>query len=625
MVSAHSSRSAVAVCSVILGVMTVGNFYALLHGSGLLLQPHPFLPGTFHLWLWLGLLLECAAFAILVFSKARLFLTVCLGLAVVFVAYHAVQAGLEIPGPCPCLGGFLSHWKPLAQGETLLSFGLACVLGVVAFAGLFPVSAPGSPAPQAQAWARPAAVSMSLWLLFGAAVVWLWQGRVLGGDEGMEAAKALQLALDHGAWSRVWNDQPPLLSFVGALAFKMVAPGIGVGRVVVVLLGLVLPLTLAAYHSQMACRWATPVSVVLLWLATPHAWASFMQEAPAYALALAAWLPLLRRPNDRWALLLSTAIAALALSVKLTAAFGLVAPFVWLLQRSAARALRWGTGAVGLMIVSSWLLPGWSWSTMAVAHLQSGVEAVQKYRLQPSAYAHSWLVCGLALAAVAVSHVRNRLSVIVPWLSAAGVALLIHCVHHPYFRYYDLHLLAPLAVLGGIGFVEVWSWLGTELRFHRARWPAAVGVLAVSGLWAGQRISRSGADRQVAKQWASSPIVEQLASLRKAGETAFSMDPVWTFAAGLVQTPPELTVIPLKRIWSGQANDRFITAMLASNHVGGIVVSQALTQHPEWSNLLSGYAPTGRSGEELVFIRNDLNPKSIDLNEQSRLFHRLGL
>lgn len=624
-VGMQSSRPAVVTCSVILGATAVGKVYGLIHGSGLLLQPHPFLPGTFKSLMCLGLFMELAAFAVLVRSGARLFLSMCLGLAIVFVAYHAVQVGMGIPGPCPCLGGLWGHWEPLAKAETLLAFVSACGLGVVAFLGLFPVVAPSPPPPSPQPCALSVAICMGLWLLFGIAVIWLWQGRVLGGDEGMEAAKAMQLVHNPGGWIRVWNDQPPVLSWLGAFAFQAVAPVISVGRVVVVLLGLSLPLVLAAYQSQLGLRWSAPVSVTLLWLALPSAWSSFMQEAPAYALAIASLLPLLRHSEKASLLLVSAVIAALALSFKLTAAFGLVVPFVWLLQRSVARALFWGLFAVAVMMLGSWILPHWSWKTMIASHLQSGTEANLAYRVDPSAYAYSWLLCVLTLVTVGGRYVHSRLSPVVPWIAAAVVALFVHSFHRPYFKYYELHLLAPLAVLGGIGCVELLDWIGAGLSSRRARLVTIVGVTLVSALWGWQRIDQISVDRQLSKRFVPSDIVERLQLVRDQGEAAFSMDPIWTFAAGMVQTPPELTVISLKRIWSGQMNHSCISEQLASNHLGAIVLLHELTMHPGWSNVLSGYAPAGRWGKEIVFTRKDLRFTPIDLSEQTQPFRRLGL
>ncbi|MHB8520983.1 MAG: hypothetical protein ACYDH9_09500 [Limisphaerales bacterium] len=567
---------------------------------------------------------ELAALLVLVVSGARAFLTACLGLSMVFIGYHAVQVGLHITTPCPCLGGFLSRWKPLAQSESLLSFLFACGLGVASFIGLFPVTKSASPDAPCHAVLPSIALSAGLWLLLGGGVVWLWHGRTLGGDEGMEAAKSLQLLLHPGDWCRVWNDQPPLLSLIGTLAFKVSAPGLLSARIAVVLLEVSLAITLAVYYSQLGVRWAAPVSVILLWLAAPSSWASFMQEAPSYALAVTALLPMLVGGPGRLALSLSALLAAVALSVKLTAAFGLVVPFVWLLQRSARKAFVWGVAAVALTTVSALIQPGWSWTTMAATHLHSTVKDYLQYRIQPDVYAYDWLVCVLALFALANRYVTNRLASLIPWMGCALAALTIHFFHHPYFGYYSLHLITPLAVLGAIGIIDVFSLVKTGSISCAERWLATATIALVCVLWGWQRTSEIITSYRQSILIANTPIVEHLKALAQSGHTAYSSNPLWTFAAGLVQTPPELTVVSLKRGWSGQMNDAIATAMLTSNRVAGIVVSQTTMRRPGWSNLLSGYSATAQFGEDVLFVRKELNPKPIELGDQRRLLQRLG-
>lgn len=617
------------VCGLILGLTALGKIYALANGSGLLAAPHPFLPGTFKEYVWLGLAFEVAAFASLILLGSRAFLGVCLGLAILFVGYHTLQVALGLGGTCPCLGGFLGRWKPLAEAEGLISFLTAVGLGAGAFLGLFPVAQTTSAVASPQPFVVMAAVAASLWLLAGGAVIWLWQGRELGGDEGMEAAKSLQWLVDPSQWSRVWNDQPPLMSLVGAVAFKVFSPVMTVARLVVLLMGLCLPVTLAVCCSRMGVRWASVVAVILLWLALPAPWVSFMQEGPAYALALAALLPLLLWGHGRLALGVSALVAALALCVKLTAAFGLVVPFVWLWQRSWPKALGWGGLTVGGVAVASLFLPSWSWSTMGAAHLQSGIAEIRNYRLNPTTYAWNWLVCALALFAVGSRYLRRSWMPIAPWMVAAGVALGIHLVHRPFFGYYDVHLLTPLAVLGAVGMMDLCRLLSSERLSRLEQWAATAAVILACGLWGWQRTEQIYASYQRSIIVDTSPVVEGLKALRERGETVFSKSPKWTFASGMLVTPPELTILSLKRGWSGQMTYAQAAALVASNHVGGIVVSpQMVVQHSEWSNLLSGYAPTARAEDVVLYVRKDLNPKPIELDERgavTQMLRRMGL
>jgi len=592
------------------------------------MQPHPFLPGTLEPYVWLGLAIELVAFVALWIAGFRVFLTICLGLAILFIGYHALEAGLQIESPCPCLGGLLSRWRPLAQSESALSFLLACALGLASFVGLFPVSPSKFVAPSLGRLRISALPAMALWVLCGLGVVLLWSGRILGGDEGMEAAKSLQLLLHPQSIEQMWNDQPPLWSIVGALIFRLFGPSMTAGRIAVVFLGFLMPLVWAIYWSKAGSRWAALVSVFLLWLAVPSCLGSFMLEAPAYSVGTAAMLPLLIRGQNRFSLFTSVCIASLALWLKLTAAFALVVPFSWLLQRSWRRALLWGGGVLGLTLLGSLVLPGWSWVEMRSSHLNFWNDQIWRYHLDAAIYAQGWLICLLATFSLASRYVNKQLQPIVPWLSAAIVAMLIHLLHRPFWSYYSVHLIAPLAVLAGVGVFDLWESLKRASLSTLERRVLLGGTSILSLLWFWQQETQIVDAYRSSTVIASSPITAELKLLGQSGHTMFSMNPAWTFAAQQVQTPPELTVIPLKRVWSGQISDTMISSLLASNRVDAIVLSQDVLKQSAWTNLLAAYLPTAREGTTILFERRELNPHPIDLkveNETKVELGRLGL
>ena len=124
---------------------------------------------------------------------------------------------------------------------------------------------------------------------------------------------------------------------------------------------------------------------------------------------------------------------------------------------------------------------------------------------------------------------------------------------------------------------------------------------------------------------AKSEITKELIALAKAGRTEFATDPTWTFAAGQPQTPPELTVLPLKRVWSGQISDKIIVQMLTSNQVDAVVLYQDTMKDPTWTNFISHYLPTARYEDNILFVRRELNPKAIELDQQKTMLQQLGL
>jgi hypothetical protein len=618
------TRKCVAVCSFILAATSVAKMYSLMRGSGLLLRPHSFLPGNFALYVWLGLAVELIAFVVLWAAGSRAFLTYCLGLAILFIGYHGLEAGLQIEAPCPCLGGFLSRWKPLAQSESVLSFLLASGLAVASFIGLFPVSASNEAASSRAVVKGSAFLAMATWLLCGLSVVWLWSGRELAGDEGMEVAKSLQFLLHPQNVGKMWNDQPPFFSMFGAMVFQVFGPSMNASRMAIVILGLLMPLVWSIYSCQLDRKWAGPIAVLLLWFAVPDYFAAFMLEAPAYSVGTAALLPLLICKQSRLTLLISAFIASLALLIKLTAAFALVVPFMWLLQRNWRYALGWGVGAVGLTFCASLVLPGWSWADMRASHLNFANDQIWQYHLEGRTYAEAWFICLLAIFSVASRYVKGQLGPIVPWISAALAAILVHLLHRPFWHYYNVHLIAPLAVLAGVGLLDLWRSLERASVSNLERTTLTGVASIVCLLWFWQRETQIADIQRGSIIISKSPIVAKLRSLGESGHSAFSMSPLWTFTAGQVQTPPELTVLPLKRFWSGQISDAAIANMLASNRVDAIVLGQDALKEPAWTNLLSGYLPTAREGPAILFERRELNPKPIDLRLESQLKVQLG-
>ncbi len=619
------------VCAAILASTAAFKAASLALGTGLLAQPHPFLPGTYRVYVWIGLAAEIGAFATLAWGTRR-FLLACFGLSIVFLGYHAVGSFLRVAAPCPCLGGLLGHWKPLAQAESPLSFLLACGLLAASFVGLFGTSArdaavsdgdqtgghAGHPSPVA------ALAAVGIWLLLGVAVVLLWRGIFLGGDEGMEAAKSMQIL--HGGLAPMWNDQPPLWSIIGAGLFSVFGPSLSWGRLLVVVFGALMPLSWAAYWSRRGLGWAAAISAVLLWLAEYTYLGSFMLEVPAYAVGLASLLPLVIAGYGWLPLLFSALIAATGLSIKLTAAFALVAPFAWLCQRSFKRALAWGFAAVGLLILGSFLQPGWSWSTMLASHADLGASQAWNFRFDPGVYADAWLMCLLALFAIANGYVKGRLEALAPWLWAEGAALLIHLVHRPFWPYYDLHLLAPAAVVAGVGAVELWRALRAAGVSRRQRALALGAAAALCLCWGGQQANCIAHQWKTSDDFAVSPITKELTRLGRAGHAEFAIEPLWTFAAGQVQTPPELTILPAKRFWSGQIGEPAIANILRSNHVDALVLGGGETSEPGWTNLLRDYAPVVHDAGVVLFERRALHPKPIALRHDVRdvFLHSVG-
>jgi 4-amino-4-deoxy-L-arabinose transferase-like glycosyltransferase len=427
---------------------------------------------------------------------------------------------------------------------------------------------------------------------FGLALVVLTPWRTtygFGMDEGFELMKALLVSRGHALYGDFWNDQPPLHTELLALLFRMFGPSAGAGRLLSIGFAVVLVAALYGLVRRAVNRPAGVLAVVLLASASQVLTLSVsaMLELPAFALGLAAVWAWYRRAEGggRGWLAVSGMLMGCALQVKFTA--GLLLPALaaaWWMElrsersdRSGPARSRWREGwlwlaslgaALGVVVLLCYG-PG-AWAMFARSHFSSGTRAAAAAgpALRPGQLLDDAGLVLLALLGLALQVWKRdrKLWFPVVWLLTV---LVVHWQHRPYWSYYHLHFALPLAWLGGAGVVEgfrrIWrmfpssgragwwwpglAWTGWSLAF-------AGGLSLALEKAAGElgRLQRAGpasADQNV-----------QVLKAHGAGiRWVFTHDLLAAFWAGL-PIPPELAVIPWKRLWSGQLTPAQIHAHL---------------------------------------------------------------
>src|SRR5262245_53655979 len=143
----------------------------------------------------------------------------------------------------------------------------------------------------------------------------------LGGDEGFELAKASLCLKGYKLYSEVWNDQPPLHTFVLTQVLKHVSPTIFAARVLTSLFATLLLIALYLIVLRVSGLVAAILATGLL-IASPGFLtlsSSCMLEIPALSFAVAALCALLNLGPSRWhaAELLCGALFGIALQMKL--------------------------------------------------------------------------------------------------------------------------------------------------------------------------------------------------------------------------------------------------------------------------------------------------------------------
>lgn len=480
-------------------------------------------------------------------------------------------------------------------------------------------------------WLVPLSVGVGL-----CALVPLGAALQFGTDEGYELMKALLVSLGHPLYREVWNDQPPLHTELLALLFRIFGPSAYAGRLLSVGFAMVLVWSLYKLVSARSGRLAGLLAVALL--ASSGFFlqlsVSVMLELPAIALALAAAWAWTRYVggNGRWWLKCSGLLFGCALQVKLTAAIVLPAlaadflfnrpsgnretdlsaePGRWTRSHEALLWCSTALAAFGLILAAFYCrdtLPVF-WAS----HFSTGTSnavASEGYAFRPESILDDMALAVPAVAGLLLLGCKCRRDLLLPTALLAA-ALAIHLWHRPYWHYYGLHFAIPLAWLGGVGIVEWFRLLWNQetripllaklgLAFRYLAWSLVVSLvitLAPENLW--NEVLRLKAARLAEEEGT-------VAALRQRAEGTpwvFTDQTVAAFWAGL-PVPPELAVIPSKRIWSGQISRAAILESLERYQPRlvllrpGSEVKFGLTDY-----LRQHYQPDPASGAEGLYLR----------------------
>lgn len=404
-----------------------------------------------------------------------------------------------------------------------------------------------------------------------------------GGDEGYELMKGYLVSRHHPLYFEIWNDQPPLHTELLAFLFQIFGPSAYIGRLISVAFAMLLVASLYHIVRNTSGRIAGLVALVLLLSSSMFLQlsVSVMIEMPAMALALAAvWTCSNPSSIKRWEqVALSGLLFGCALQVKFTAAIfapALAANYL-IGQRChgpdlprritfgcLSKAAIWcgGVFAVcGIVLVMFYDLDAFSvfWhSHFAGANL--ACMSSERLGFHPIVLLDDpSLVVSAPVGAVLILS-KRRSDLLFPIVLMVTV-ISIHSWHRPYWNYYGLHFAIPMAWLGAVGMVD---WF--RLLWMQSIGNSLVAKLRLSVQWLGLTILVSLSLALAAEcGWnnfrhmlEASPASEDL-RVRKLRQNAaqvtwiFTDSVIYAFWAGLL-VPPELAVIPSKRIWSCQIN-----------------------------------------------------------------------
>jgi hypothetical protein len=597
-------------CALTVSVTAVLKFIALLKGGPLLATAHPFLPGTFRDWMVVGLLVELAVLCGWYWYGREFFLRSCLMLGCVFVAYHVMESVVAAPAPCPCLGGLLSG-DP--QIEKTASFLLATLLLVVAWLGVAK-SETGLPITQSS-WRFALPGALILWAALSGAVLWWFHGLSMEPDEGMEAVKIMTAVHRPSEFAVMWNDQPPALSFLWAIGVHLIGPSFTAARGVTALLTLLIPCAVFASLRKGDSVAAIPF-VPLLWLASAVGLGSMTMEAPAYAVAIAALIPL-GFSLSPVAVAGSAVIAALSLNLKLTAGIPLMVPFAFLLFRDTRKALIWGIVTVLLATLAASLTPGFHWRDMVDSHSSASPAHM---RFDGHSLIVLWFPLAFACYGGAKRFCRGGGLLIAPWVMGFAFAIVVHGWHRPFWTYYDLHFAVPLCVLAAVAVVDLW-------REGGSRRVVGISAFAAFGfVWGWIQFAALGVERSGSiSVRPDNAISKSVAEFLPEGQRILTFPGHYGFLADST-TPPEIAVTPSKRFWSQKLSGADVVESIVTNKIPVIVVPTVFVKDiPEWKGITNRYSIALMSGPSAVLVAKELLPTDRANLFADRTLKNLGL
>jgi hypothetical protein len=143
------------------------------------------------------------------------------------------------------------------------------------------------------------------------------------------------------------------------------------------------------------------------------------------------------------------------------------------------------------------------------------------------------------------SAVKSVLAMVpLAWL---GLTLIVFSAHKPWWSYYYIHLAIPLCWCAAIGVEAAWRWI------HRRHLGLSLllGVFAICAVgWMGSRVYLQISGIRHSPQTYSSLVLGEIQRLKPFAKFIYTDESIYSFHAGIPMAP-DLAVLPLKRLWSG--------------------------------------------------------------------------
>jgi hypothetical protein len=449
----------------------------------------------------------------------------------------------------------------------------------------------------------------------------------IGADEGFELAKATLCVKGHHLYTEVWNDQPPLHTFLVTQVLKHVSGSVLGPRLVTVGFSAMLLVGVFLIVRSVNGAFVALLAVAMI-IGSPgfvELSSSCMLEIPALATALAAMaiLCIKRSSGFMWEAPAGL-LFGLALQMKLVPLIYL--PIVALLmigptggtsniiRASISRWVVFGLCLIAGFVGSDWIIEHGaylthfqqSWASHFGATKVSEYGSPKEHPFDWSVLLKNWDVTIPAAVGLLVLMPRLRTKLLgigrpasdeddaggtaTPWglevLPLMWLALTfgVFGIHRPWWAYYYLHTAIPLCWCAGIGINSVLETGKQRLSLRRTRpqrrLPASrrrlmagtIATFAMCGFgWMAARVYLQVANLRGAPKIESTPVITQLQRFQPYVRWLYADKLVYSFHSG-IPVVPSLAVMPIKRLWSGELDNAGIRRELERYKPGVMVL-----------------------------------------------------
>ncbi len=410
----------------------------------------------------------------------------------------------------------------------------------------------------------------------------------IGADEDFEPSKAVLCLSGYKLYTDVWDDQPPLHTFLVTQLIKHISPSIFGPRLLTVCLAMLLLVSLFMLLLRANGLVVATLTTGML-IASPgflELSCSCMQEIPALAPAIASLCLLASGGPAKWRSqeVFAGILFAIALQLKFIGAmyFPLFALIFWLRYRSIKSILFPALSFAASLLIAFIAIEYLTGNSFLIQFQQSWAahfSAAQSFEYgSPEEHSYDWSVLvknwdttipavfGVVLLVREVRRVPQNL-VPLAWLA---LTMLILPAHRPWWAYYYVHNAVPLAWCAAVAI----AFVVQRLKPLRIRAPLIFFAMFAlcAGSWMGARLCLQVVDTRKSPRLYASLVLKEINRFKPFTKFLFTDQPIYSFHAQ-IPMPPHLAMISLKRLWSGDISDAQIAAEMAAVKPGLILLA----------------------------------------------------